>query len=160
VGIPRTRGLLYSPWLPLRIPSTITPIGQLHQSPPSPIPGDRARGKRRCFPRRSPQESDWSFHVIFFAVFHSFRGSCGFCGQFSRYFEIRCLPLDFFEIWHSCKRRSTYSNTETRMDRPKSVVRVIWGVVLTVHVSHLFIGSSSGMYGIRYCRVFDYVSVS
>ena len=46
------------------------------------------------------------------------------------------------------------------MDRPKSVVRVIWGVVLTVHVSHLFIGSSSGMYGIRYLRVCDHVSVS
>ena len=30
----------------------------------------------------------------------------------------------------------------------------------TVHVSHLFIGSSSGMDGIRYLRVFDYVSVS
>jgi len=46
------------------------------------------------------------------------------------------------------------------MDRPKSVVRVIRGVVYTVHVSHLFIGSSSGMDGICYFRVFDYVSVS
>ena len=26
------------PWQPLGIPSAITPIGQLHQSPPSPIP--------------------------------------------------------------------------------------------------------------------------
>jgi len=42
------------------------------------------------------------------------------------------------------------------MDRPKSVVRV----AETVHVSHVFIGSSSGMDGIRYLRVFDYVSVS
>ena len=32
------------PWQPLRIPSAITPIGQLHQSPPSPIPGDLGRG--------------------------------------------------------------------------------------------------------------------
>jgi len=30
------------------------------------------------------------------------------------------------------------------MDRPKSVVGVIRGVAQTVHVSHLFIGSSSG----------------
>jgi len=30
----------------------------------------------------------------------------------------------------------------------------------TVHVSRLFVGSSSGLYGIRYIRVFDYVSVS
>jgi len=46
------------------------------------------------------------------------------------------------------------------MGRPKSVVLVIRGVAQTVHVSLLFIGSSSGMYGIRYLRVFDYVSVS
>jgi len=46
------------------------------------------------------------------------------------------------------------------MDRSKSVVRVIRGVAYTVHVNRLFIGSSSGMYGIRYLRVFDYVSVS
>jgi len=44
VGIPRTRGLLCSPWQHLGIPSAITPIGQLHQSPPSPIPGDLGRG--------------------------------------------------------------------------------------------------------------------
>ena len=40
VGIPRTWGLFYSPWKPMEISSAITPIGQLHQSPPSPIPGD------------------------------------------------------------------------------------------------------------------------
>jgi len=44
VGIPRTRGLLYLPWQPLRIPSTIIPIGQLQQTPSSPIPGDLERG--------------------------------------------------------------------------------------------------------------------
>ena len=44
------------------------------------------------------------------------------------------------------------------MDRPKSVVRVVRGVAYTVHVSHLFIGSSSDMYRIRYLRVFDYIS--
>ena len=32
------------PWQPLGIPSAITPIGQLHQSPPSPIPGILGRG--------------------------------------------------------------------------------------------------------------------
>jgi len=37
------------PWQPLGIPFAITPIGQLYQSPPSPIPGDRTRGKRRGF---------------------------------------------------------------------------------------------------------------
>ena len=31
------------PWQPLGIPFAITPIGQLHQSPPSPIPGDLGR---------------------------------------------------------------------------------------------------------------------
>ena len=42
------------------------------------------------------------------------------------------------------------------MDRPKSVLRVIRGVAQIIHVSR----SSCGMYGIRYLRVFDYVSVS
>ena len=43
MGIPRTRGV-NKPWQPLGIPSAITPIGQLHQSPPSPIPGILGRG--------------------------------------------------------------------------------------------------------------------
>ena len=38
-GYPKDTGV-NKPWQPLRIPSAITPIGQLHQSPPSPIPGD------------------------------------------------------------------------------------------------------------------------
>ena len=46
MGIPRTRRLLYSPWRTLRIPSARTPLGQPYRSPPSPIPGNRARGKR------------------------------------------------------------------------------------------------------------------
>jgi len=36
----RMRKLLDSPWQTLSIPSAFTPIGQLHQSPPSPVPGD------------------------------------------------------------------------------------------------------------------------
>jgi len=56
------------PWQPLGIPLAITHIGQLHQSPPSPIPGDLGRGP---------------------------------------------------------SHQSTCSNIETRMYRPKSVVRVI-----------------------------------
>jgi len=42
-GYPKDTGV-NKPWQPLRIPSAITPIGQLHQSPPSPIPGDLGRG--------------------------------------------------------------------------------------------------------------------
>ena len=38
VGIPRTWGLLYSPCQPLRIPSAITPIGQLHSLRPQARP--------------------------------------------------------------------------------------------------------------------------
>jgi len=59
------------PWRPLGILFGITPINQLHQSPPSPIPGDLGTGP---------------------------------------------------------SHQSTCSNIETRMDRPKSVVRVIRGV--------------------------------
>jgi len=54
VGIPRTRGFLYSPWQPLEISCPIAPLGQLYQSPPSPIPGDQARGKRRPRSRCAP----------------------------------------------------------------------------------------------------------
>ena len=44
-GYPKDMGLLYSPWQPLGIPSAITPIGKLHQSLPSPIPGDLGRDR-------------------------------------------------------------------------------------------------------------------
>jgi hypothetical protein len=69
-GYPKETGV-NQPWQPLRIPSAITQIGQLHQSPPSPIPGDLGTGP---------------------------------------------------------SHQSKCSNIETRMDRPKSVVRVIRGV--------------------------------
>jgi len=36
-GYPKDTGV-NKPWQPLRIPFAITPIGQFHQSPPSPIP--------------------------------------------------------------------------------------------------------------------------
>ena len=39
--IPRTRGLLYSHWQPLRLPSAITHLSQLYQSPHS---GAHSRG--------------------------------------------------------------------------------------------------------------------
>jgi len=39
----------HSRWQPLGIPFALTPTGQLHQSPQSPVPGDRACGKRRGF---------------------------------------------------------------------------------------------------------------
>ena len=42
-GYPKDTGVNKT-WQPLRIPSAITSIGQLHQSPPSPIPGDLGRG--------------------------------------------------------------------------------------------------------------------
>ena len=42
-GYPKDTGV-NKPWQPLGIPFAITPIGQLHQSPPSPIPGDLGRG--------------------------------------------------------------------------------------------------------------------
>jgi len=42
-GYPKDTGV-NKHWQPLRIPSAITPNGQFHQSPPSPIPGDLGRG--------------------------------------------------------------------------------------------------------------------
>ena len=41
-GYPKDTGV-NKPWQPLGIPFAITPIGRLHQSPPSPIPGDLGR---------------------------------------------------------------------------------------------------------------------
>ena len=43
VGIPRMKKLLYSTWKTLSITFALTPIGQLHQSPHSPVPGDLGR---------------------------------------------------------------------------------------------------------------------
>jgi len=42
-GYPKDTGV-NKPWQPLGIPFAITTIGQLYQSPPSPIPGDLGRG--------------------------------------------------------------------------------------------------------------------
>ena len=42
-GYPKDTGV-NKPWQPLRIPSAVTPIGQIHRSPPSPIPGDLGIG--------------------------------------------------------------------------------------------------------------------
>jgi len=42
-GYPKDTGV-NKPWQPLGIPFSVTPIGQLHQSSPSPIPGDLGRG--------------------------------------------------------------------------------------------------------------------
>jgi len=40
-GYPRDAGVFsHSRWQTLGVPSALTPIGQLHQSPPSPVPGD------------------------------------------------------------------------------------------------------------------------
>jgi len=47
-GYPKDAGKT-TPWQALGIPIVITPLGQLHQSPPSPISGDHACGKRRGF---------------------------------------------------------------------------------------------------------------
>jgi len=44
ISLAKSRGLLYPPWQPLGIPSAITPLSQLYQSLPSPIPGDLERG--------------------------------------------------------------------------------------------------------------------
>ena len=38
VDISGMRKLLYSPWQTLSIPFALTTVGQLHQSPPSPVP--------------------------------------------------------------------------------------------------------------------------
>ena len=43
-GFPKDTGIPLLQWQPLGIPSAVTPIGQLHQSPPSPMPGDLGRG--------------------------------------------------------------------------------------------------------------------
>ena len=54
---------------------------------------------------------------------------------------------------------SRNSNTERRMDRPKSVVGVIRGVAYTMDVSCL-LWTGSGIYGVRYLRAIGYFSMS
>jgi len=59
----------------LRVSFALTPIGQLQQSPPSPVPGDRARGKRKGFSpgaaarHRSPTRVPTDLKSTFFSVF-------------------------------------------------------------------------------------------
>ena len=91
------------PWQPLGIPFAITPMGQLHQSPPSPIPGDLGRG---------PSHQS---HVL--------------------------------------EHRDTYGQAQvcSKGHQGSSVDR-------SCQLSFWWAGS--GMHGIRYLRVFDYVSVS
>ena len=49
-GYPRDAKVFFnSRWQTLGIPSNLPPIGQLHPSPPSPVPRDQARGKRWGF---------------------------------------------------------------------------------------------------------------
>ena len=45
-GYPRDAGIFFhSRWQTLGVPSALTPIGQLHQSPPSPVPGPGDLGR-------------------------------------------------------------------------------------------------------------------
>ena len=45
-GYPKDAGVFFHPrWQTLGVPSALTPIGQLHQSPPSPVPGDPGTGE-------------------------------------------------------------------------------------------------------------------
>ena len=104
-GYPKEKGAnllaLATPGNPLRYntPPSAPPVSALTHSRG---PGARQAGGLWPRSRRASQESDQSFHVLFFAVFHSFCGSCGCSGQLSGIFEIGRLPLDFFEIRHNC----------------------------------------------------------
>jgi len=68
---------LCSPWQALRVPPAFAPIGQLHQSPPSPVPRDQSRGKRRGFSPEAPAHhlqstrvhTDFFQNHIFFRFF-------------------------------------------------------------------------------------------
>jgi len=88
VGISRTRGLLYSPWQPLGIPSAITLLGQLYKSPPSPIPGDIGRG---------PSQKSTSFFLSCLNI------ETRFCLSFFLWFLF--FPFFFLKVSH--KKRST-----------------------------------------------------
>jgi len=64
VGIPGMQKLFCSPWQILGVPFALTSIGQLRQSPPSPVPGERARGKRRGFSPQPPRATRFTPEVI------------------------------------------------------------------------------------------------
>jgi len=73
-GYPKDTGV-NKPWQPLGIPSAITPIGQLHQSPPSPIPGDLGRGPSHQ-PTCSNIETELvGLHLVFFLTLSLRRGT-------------------------------------------------------------------------------------
>jgi len=96
MGIPRTRGLLKSSWQPLGIPSAITSLSQLHQSPPSPIPGDRAHGKQRDFSAAAAARHSQSTRVnTDFPKQHPFTPKNKFFPDFSRLNLLCSGPIRF-----------------------------------------------------------------
>ena len=165
----------------------LTPIRQLHQSPPSPAPGDRARGKRRGFsPAAAVRQSQsatvgFSYNSLFFFLFPSFlfSSSCALAQSdlranstflaclagakrtisvFCNKFWKEVVTGNFWKRSQSPVTSLTYSKIVTRMNGPKGVVGVIRGVVYTVDVRCL-LWASSGIYGVGYLRAIGYFSM-
>jgi len=143
-GYPKDTGILGSPWQPLGIPFAITPIGQPHQSSPSPIPGDRAHGKRRgVSPGAAARHSQYArVHTEFVQFFFFFHLSGISQGRSH-------LPVDMLEHRDAYGQAQVCSNGHqgSSVDRPcqPSFHWIKFWVVRP---------------GIRFLRVFDYVSVS
>jgi len=161
----------------------LTPIRQLHQSPPSPAPGDRARGKRRGFSPAAAVRQSQSARVRIFShspllfLFSLFlpalaqsdlranstflaclagakRTISVFCNKFWK----EVVTGNFWKRSQSPVTSLTYSKIVTRMNGPKGVVGVIRGVVYTVDVRCL-LWASSGIYGVGYLRAIGYFSM-
>jgi len=170
VGIPRTQGLLYSPRQPLGIPFAITPIGQLHQSPPSPIPGDL------LFEIGHPTFSIFFEIHTFFEIGKSFQRLQGVADPnisvLSSYppliwdrtiIEVRSQKKGQKKDKKNPAQQLPPGKGENLRDcGPTAVARGGSGPKAPPLAARpiLFIGSSSGMYRIRYLRILDYVSLS
>jgi len=136
-GYPKDTGV-NKPWQPLRIPFAITPIGQLHQS----------------------------LFLYILPTFFVFLGSYHFPD-----FPDSPVPTARAVARSLASEQSLQANVGN-LEMNKLGCFVGFGqnlgkmlkatkkIASTVHISRFFIGSSSGMYGIRYLKVFEYVSVS
>jgi len=134
------------PWQHLGIPFAITPISQLHQSPPSPIPGDLGRGPSHqshvlehrdtygqaqvCLRVEFLLKTDSGYprdaEVTLFTLANPEHSLC-----FNTYWSappVSALARSGGPRKMSQSPVSRNSNIERRMDRPRAVVGVIRGV--------------------------------
>ena len=112
------RELLDSPWQTLSIPFALTPIGQLHQSPPSPVPGCSCSGLlvgyKDCLLYKRRTEDFHRAHLVKFV---------SFTGAFTGKHVVKSVK-EACETVHSTPKETCQHATQ--FDRPCRTVCFWW----------------------------------